>query len=171
MTSTFKFILSASRIVFSHKPYILLSIFAAVFMFSLLIFVPVGHVSATVLYYQVTSLDPGSLFSIGLFSVVWGILIAMHVYRLKKTHSPRPKTLGQGIVSMLSSLMAGIFGSAVCVACVSILFGFLGLPVIAFLLAYRQEFFFLSCIIAFLSLYFSSQAIVSHQNCAACRIR
>lgn len=160
----------ALQTVFSHRRYFIPAFLVAALMFGVLIFLPVGRVSAAVLYYQVTSLDALSLGTMIGFSILLGILFSMNIYLFQKTHLVKEKTLGRGVLSLFSSFVAGLFGSSVCLACLSILLGFLGMPIITALLAYQKPLFLLSALIAIGSLYLTSRAIVEHDACAVCRV-
>jgi len=164
-------IVKALKKVFSEKKYILLSLFFAAFMFSILILLPVGRFNYKAFYYQVTGLDGASLFIMVLFSIILGILISMQVYLIKKTHESKKKLFGKGIISGFFSFFAGIFGSAVCVACLSILLGFLGIGAITFLITYRTHLFVLSALIALFSLYSASRGVIAHEECKVCKIK
>ncbi len=155
--------------VFSDWKYVMRTVLAAMVMFGVLIFLPAGRVSAKVFYYQVTGLDTASLVIMIFFSIILGTLFSLNVYLFKKTHESKHKITGKGVLSTLASFMAGIFGSTVCVACLSILLGFLGVPTITFLVAYRREFFLLSAAIALFSVYVACQAVVKHETCKVCR--
>ncbi|MBI2079345.1 hypothetical protein HYT84_01150 [Candidatus Micrarchaeota archaeon] len=139
-------------------------------MFSVLIFLPAGKISEKVFYYQITSLDSVSLILMLFFSIVLGILFSMNIYLFKRTHESKAKLLGSGSISIVSSFIASIFGSSVCVACLSIFVGFIGLPVITVILAYRRELFFLSALIALGSLYLVSKSIAEHGKCNVCKV-
>ncbi len=164
-------IFTAIKKVFSEKIYILVSLLFAAFMFSVLVLLPVGRFNYKAFYYQVTGLDGASLFIMGLFSIILGILISMQIYLIKKTHESKKKLFGKGIISGFFSFFAGIFGSAVCVACLSILFGFLGIGTITFLITYRTHFFVLSAVIALFSLYSASRGVIAHETCDVCKVR
>lgn len=164
-------ILSAIRLVLSKKTYLILAIAAALLMFAVLILLPVGRISAKAFYYQLTSLDAVSIAVMVLFSIVLGASFSMNIYLFRKTHESKKKVGLGGFLSLFSSFFAGIFGSAVCVACLSILVGFLGLPVLTFLIARRQELFVLWALLAVGSLYLSSKAVVGHQGCEVCKLK
>lgn len=154
--------------VFFSKCYLLISFFAALVMFTILTLLPVGKFNERTFYYQVTSLDTISLFVMVLFSCMFGILLSMNLHLFKLTHESKKQTLGHSFISIFSSFIAGMFGSAVCPACVALIFGFLGLPTMAFLLSYQKEFFILSSFISFYSIYLSAKAINSHNMCKKC---
>ena len=162
---------SALKKVFSSWGYTLIAALAAMVMFGVLVFLPVGRVSVDIFYYQITGLDTASLAIMFFFSVVLGMLFSLNIYLLRRTHGLKKKIIGGGILSMVSSFTAGIFGSTVCVACLSILLSFLGIPTITFLVSYRKEFFLLAAAIALVSLYFACRAVVEHKTCKVCNVQ
>ena len=172
MVMAISIIFTALKKVFSQKSYIIISVLAAFAMFTILILLPVGRFNTKAFYYQITGLDSISLFVIGFFSFILGILISMNIYLIKKTHESKKKLLGSwtGMLSIFSSFIAGMFGSAVCVACLSILFNFLGVGTITFLITYRTQFFVLSAIIAVFSLYSASKGVIAHEECKVCKV-
>jgi hypothetical protein len=162
--------LRALIIIFVRPRYIVTAIAAAFVMFTLLILLPVGRFEFSAFYYQVTGLDWISLISFGLFSILVGVLIAMNSYVF---HISRKRSVGVGFISSVVSFFAGIFGSAVCAVCFAVIFGLLGVPIAAlsFILTYRLYALGISSLIALLSLYFSSKAIVGHESgCNVCRV-
>ena len=163
-------ILRALGIIFIRPRYVVTGIATAIIMFTLLILLPVGRFELNAFYYQLTGLDWTSRISFGLFSILVGVLIAMNSYVF---HISRKNAVGMGVVSSVVSFFAGIFGSAVCVVCLAVLFGLLGIPIAAlsFILAYRLHALAISSIIALTSLYLSSKAIVAHESgCNVCRV-
>ncbi len=162
-------ILHAVHKVFATKKYFFVALGTALFMFSVFILLPVGRFSTTAFYYQVTSLDSFSLLNLLFFSVILGILFAMNFYLLMKKVAQQ-KRIGSILLSLFSSFFAGIFGSSVCTACLTLLFGFLGIPTIAFLVTYRKSFFLLAAVIALAQLYFTSRTIMSYTTCKVCKI-
>lgn len=157
------------KTVYAKKRYILLSILAAVSMFLLLSIIPIGRFNFRSVYYQITSLDSASLLTMGFFSIIFGILMSFNIYLLIITHEEKKQAVGGSVVSLFFSFIAGTFGSAVCPACVALLFGFLGFPAITFLLSYQKEFFVLSALIALTSIYLTSRAINRHGVCENCK--
>ncbi len=160
----------AIKKIYDDERYVLLSSVAAAIIFSIFIFLPAGRMSAKIFYYQVTSLDFASLLVMATFAVILGIMLSMNVYLFKKTHESKSGRAGKGIMSMLSSFVAGIFGSSICVACLSLLLGFIGLPAVTLLIAYRVPIFIVSAAIALSSHYLSSKAIVEHDTCKVCKV-
>ena len=72
MTLGIAIIVQAFRKVFSNRNYVIITALAAMVMFSILIFLPVGRVSANVFYYQVTGLDTASLAIMAFFFNCFG---------------------------------------------------------------------------------------------------
>lgn len=164
-------ILKALRIIFVRPRYIVTAITAAIILFSLLILLPVGRFELSAFYYQFIGLDWTSRVSFGLFSTLVGVLIAMNSYVF---HISRKNAVGVGFISSVVSFFAGIFGSAVCAVCFAVIFGLLGVPIAAlsFILTYRLYALGISSLIALMSLYFSSKAIVAHESgCNVCRVK
>jgi len=162
---------SALGIVFSRPKYILISCATSTLMFGLLTLLPVGRFDPQAFFYQLTGLDAISLASFGFFSLLVGVLIAMQVHLF---HVSRQKATGMGIVSLLTSFLAGIFGSAVCAVCLAVIFSLVGIPVavLSFLLTYRLEALGVSSVIALTSFYLSSKAIVVHrEGCNVCQVK
>ncbi len=159
----------ALQTVFRQKTYLLGAAITAGLMFTTLILLPVGRLSAPAFYYQITSLDMFSVFTITFFSLTLGTLLAMNVHlilRKIETH----KRIGNSFLSIIASFFAGIFGSSVCVACLTLLLGFLGLPTITFLIVYKKSFFYLTAAIALIQLYLTSRAIITSPACKTCMI-
>ena len=168
MADNATYIPKALKEVFSHVLYLIGAILFSFLIFTIVILIPVGRYSFAALYYQATGLDSNSLYTISFFSILAGILFSMNLYLLKKTHEDKGKATGGSIISILSSFIAGIFGSSVCIACVTIVAGFLGIPVTTALISYRRELFLVSALISLVSIYFVSKAIAEHGKCKIC---
>lgn len=162
-------ILHALQKVFVKKSSFLVMFGVALLMFSVLILVPVGRLSLIAFYYQVVGLDVFSLINMVFFSLILGTLLAMNVYLVMKKMEGH-KRIGSNFLSFIASFFAGIFGSSVCVACLTVFLGFLGLPTIAFLVTYRKQFFILTAAVALIQLYIISRAIMKYDTCNACKI-
>ena len=158
----------ALQTVFKEKKYLVGSLFAALTMFTFFTLLPVGRFNERAFYYQITSLDSGSIIIMVIFSLIFGTVVSMNIYLFRIVHESKKTTAGRSVFSIFASAIAGMFGSAVCPACVALLFGFLGLPTVTLLLSYRTELFIVSTTIALVSLYLTSRAITKHGLCEAC---
>ena len=92
----------------------------------------------------------------------------MHIYVYKKTKKFQIKESSAGFIAFISTLISGLFASATCIACVSVLFAFIGTGGMIFLLEYRWQIVIISFMIVLLALYFTSKRI--QDNCEICKI-
>jgi hypothetical protein len=79
-----------------------------------------------------------SLLAIAALSTGMGITIAMQVYVWRNTKRLRIKEVGTGVGAVFSTMLTGLFSTASCAACLSVIFSFILPPAgIFFLLKYQ----------------------------------
>lgn len=138
-------------------------------MFSLFIFIPVVTIPGNDLIFQISLLTyrEYSLFILLSILTALSIILQLYIYRINKSRKIGISIFGQGIVGVFSAFLASILGASTCAACLSFVFGLLGVGGFFFLLEYRNEITLFAVIILMLSIYFSSKRIM--EDCEVCR--
>ncbi|MEK6982197.1 MAG: hypothetical protein AABX38_04670 [Candidatus Micrarchaeota archaeon] len=157
--------------VFSNLRYQVITTLLTFLIFTFVVLLPVGRFNERALYYQLISLDKLALLSMFFFSVVFAVSFSMNIYLFTKKHLSKKKTFVSGLFSLLSAFGATIFGSSACLACLSLLIGFVGLPFISSILIYQKQLFVISAIVSLISVYLTSKAIIEEKTCKVCKVR
>ncbi|MEK6953524.1 MAG: hypothetical protein AABX01_00835 [Candidatus Micrarchaeota archaeon] len=103
-----------------------------------------------------------------LLAALMGVLVAMQYYVIKNTKSTDKKEVGSGFAAFFSSILSGIFATASCAACISVLFSFLGAAGIFFLLDHRWEITVFGFLMVGISIYLTARRINNH--CEECKV-
>ena len=163
-------IFEALRLVLQDKRYLLAFILVSIAMFWLLLYIPIRAIPGNDFAFQLSILSPKNrLLFLGL-SILTAVSVVFNIYLL--AHKNLFKTTAtltlQGGGGILSGIMASIFGTASCSACIATVFGFLGFSGVLFLVAYRDLIAVGSAILLLISLYFTSQKVLG--VCKLCKI-
>lgn len=164
------YFLSANKLVFSDKRYLLGFFLAAFAMFWLLLYIPIRTVPGNDLAFQLSILTPKDWLLFTILPVLTALSIVMNVYILKHKSSIQDgaSMAGQGGTGFFSGIIASVFGTATCASCVATIFGFLGIGGVLFLLQYRTYITTAAIILLLISLYFTSKRVLN--ACESCRI-
>lgn len=100
------------------------------------------------------------------FSFAIGLLFTMQMYIFKHPNSAIDKTKGVG--SIIATILAGLYSTAVCIACVGSLFAFIGAGAILFLADHQNELILLSLFTTVMAIYFTSKKV--NYNCEFCKM-
>ncbi len=165
------YLLSASKLVFSDKRYLLGFLVVAFAMFWLLLYIPVRAIPGNDLAFQLSILTPRDWFLFTALPILTALSIIMNIYilKIKRSAQDRVSMAGQGGTGFLSGVIASVFGTATCASCVASFFGFLGVGGVLFLLQYRTFITVGAIILMLISLYFTSKRVLN--ACEECRIR
>ena len=165
------YLLSASKLVFTDKLYLLGFLVVAFVMFWLLLYIPVRAIPGNDLKFQLSILTPKDWFLFTALPVLTALSIIMNIYILKIKRSAQDSIsmAGQGGTGFLSGVIASVFGTATCASCVASFFGFLGVGGVLFLVQYRTFITVGAITLMLISLYFTSKRVLN--ACEECRIR
>lgn len=156
--------------VFKDKRYFFGFILLSVLIFWLLVFIPVRSIPGNDLLFQLSIMSKAEYLLLISLSLLTSISLAMNFYLW--THQRSKKLglfiFGQGGVGITSGIIASVFGAATCSACLTFIFGLLGVGGVLFLLDYRVHITVFAIVILLLSLYFTSQKILG--ICKYCRV-
>lgn len=163
------YLLSASKIVFSRKLYILGFVVIAIVMFWFLMYIPVKTIPGNDFLFQISILTLKDWVLFTSLPLLTALSIVMNVYILtkKRTGKDAASMAGQGSTGFLSGIIASVFGTASCSACVVSIFGFLGVSTVFFLLDYRTLITTGAIFLMLVSLYFTSKRVIN--ACESCR--
>lgn len=171
------YFVSASKLVFNDKRYLLGLLVAAFAMFWLLLYIPIRTIPGNDLAFQISILTPKDWFLFTVLPVLTSLSIVMNIYILKNEQSSSSNKasardgaamVGQGGTGFFSGIIASVFGTATCASCVASIFGFLGVGGVFFLLQYRTYITTAAIILLLISLYFTSKRVLN--ACESCRI-
>ncbi|MDO8627292.1 MAG: hypothetical protein Q7K42_02405, partial [Candidatus Diapherotrites archaeon] len=132
------------------------------------IYVPIVTTPGNDFFFQLAITPPELLLLTILLAFLTGLLVAMQLFiffRLKKLGMDSAVS---GLSGVLSGIVAGLFASVSCAACVNAFLAFLGATTIGILLEARIEVIVLSTLIVLAGIYFASKRITD--NCEDCRI-
>lgn len=166
-TGIINILYSAGRETLRNKNYLLLFAMLAVLFFFIYVLIPVFTVPGNDLIFQLKAFTLKDYFLIIPFSLVTGLMLTTQIYSFKK-YKMLAKEAGTGMLGSSSGFIAGMFGSATCVSCISALFGFLGIGSVIFLVNNRWWIVSIGMALVLLSLFFTSKRIV---NCETCNVK
>ena len=152
--------------VFKSKNYWIIFIISSVIMFLFYVYIPIYITPGNDLKFFMQITPWWGLLILILLSLLMGLLVCMQVYIYKHLKKVPLKEGGSGIVAWLSSVISGLFSSATCASCVSVLFAFLGTGGILFLLKYRWHISGIGLILVLFSINLSIKRINNH--CESC---
>lgn len=163
-------LLSASKLVFNDKRYFVGFLTAAFAMFWLVLYIPIRTIPGNDLSFQISILTPKDWFLFTVLPALTALSIVMNIYIFQHKRSVQNgvSMVGQGGTGFFSGIVASVFGTATCAACVASIFGFLGVGGVLFLLQYRTFITVAAIILLLISLYFTSKRVLN--ACESCRV-
>ncbi len=138
---------------------------ASLIFLMLFISIPVFTIPGNSLLFQLEIFTFWNYVLMILLSVLIGLMTSMQIYAYKIKKSVRG--VGRGVVGGFSSIMAGLFGTASCASCLTVVFGFLGIGTVFFLIKYQWFIVGISLFLIIISIYFTSLSI--EKNCGVCK--
>lgn len=155
-------------LTFSSKKYIIIAIILAVIMAFVSILVPSLLTPGNTLKLQLSLLEINDIILIIIFSVLFGIAIAMQIYASheEKHINKLAKRTGTGIVAFIGTL----FSVKLCPICIGAILGFLGIGGSAtiFLFSYKNEITTASIFILLFIIYITGKRITNLKVCEKC---
>lgn len=159
----------ASQIVFENSNYKTWFITIALFFFILLIAIPALTVPGNDFFFQLSILTKTDFLLLITLSILTALALTFHIYLIKNQSKVKLESLaGQTGTSLISGLIASVFATASCSACVASIFGFLGFGAVLFLLKFRLYIVSLAIILNIISLYFLSKKVLG--VCQTCKV-
>jgi len=158
------YIITTSKEVLSKKNYFIAFIALVFLIFAIFILIPVFLIPANSLLFQLTVFSIKDYILLTILSVLTSLLIVMQVFSYKeaKICSPRKTAISGG-----SAVVAALFGTASCSACLATVFGFLGVGTVFFLVEYQWFIVGIAILIMLISLYFTSLKLKA--VCESCK--
>lgn len=162
-------IIYALREIFVHKRFLWTFLVLSAVIYWLLILIPVKSIPGNDLVFQLSLMTLKQHLLFIVLSILTSLSLTMNFYLWthKKDAKLTLSIFGQGGVGLLSGAIASIFGAVTCAACVSFIFGLLGVGAVFFLLNYRFHIMVGAIIILVISLYFTSQKVLG--VCKICK--
>ena len=164
----FKEFKTATKTILYEKNYLILFVLSSIIMTLIYLFLPVYLTPGNDIEFQLSITPLWALVFTGILAIAMGLLISMQVFVFKRLRMIQRKEASTGIIGGMSSIVAGIFASASCGACLSAAFAFIGAPGIIFLTEHRFEITLISFGVVLIALYLSSKKI--NDNCDYCRV-
>ena len=166
MSNIFLTFKNSVKAVFENKKYYLLFIISSLIMLFIYIYIPVFYNPGNDLkfFLQITPWYGYIFFLILALSI--GLLITMQVYSFKVLRKVSIRGTSGGVFAGFSSVIAGVFSSATCAACISAVLAFLSPAAIFKLLEYRWEISLVTFSIVLVSLFLTSKKI--ENKCINC---
>lgn len=152
---------TALRIVFKNPAAIGLFLLLAIAVFAILVAIPAVTVPGNDLAFQLQILTWRDYLLLVSISLLTSLSVTFQIYLIKRKINNRPplSIAGQTTTSFLSGIIASIFGTASCSACISSILSFLGFGAVLFLLKYRFYIVTVAIILTIISLYFVARKI------------
>ncbi|MBS3067426.1 hypothetical protein J4450_01885 [Candidatus Micrarchaeota archaeon] len=150
------------KTIFRNKKYIYLFIFLIIAAFVAYILIPVYTIPGNDLSFWLSIMPWWGYPIIFTFAVALGLLLTMKVYEFRHSHSVLSKAEDAG--GVIAVIIAGLYTTAACGACISSLFAIVGASGALFLNQNRDIFIVLSVIITIIAIYFTAKKINSKCN-------
>ena len=146
-------IINASKQVLSRRNYLILFIALIFIILAVFISIPVFLIPANSLLFQLTVFTTKDYILLTILSVLTSLIIVMQIFSYKQAtlYSSGRTAIGGG-----SAIVAALFGTASCSACLAAVFGFLGIGTVFFLVEYQWFIVGIAILIMLVSLYFTS---------------
>lgn len=157
---------AALALTFFDKKYVFIAFVSTLAMAFMYIGIPIFITPGNSLELLADATPWWGFLVIAILATLMGMLVAMQYYVIKNTKSADKREVGSGIGAFVASIMSGIFATATCAACVSVLFSFLGTASIFFLMDHRWEIIAFGFIMVAISIYLTSRRINNH--CEEC---
>lgn len=160
----------ASVTVLKQKLYLITFIAISLIIFAILVIIPAKTIPGNDIVFQLKVIGYKGISLLLILSVLTGLSITMNLYLFRRRLNTKTSIslVGHGAFGSLSGFVGSIFGTATCSACVSSIFGFLGVGGILFLLKYRLLITLTAIILILISLYFNSRKVLG--ICNSCKI-
>lgn len=161
----------AIKVVLRNKNYLAGFIVLSLGIFWLFIYIPVKNIPGNDFAFQLSIMTLQDKLLSGLLAVLVSLSLVMNVYafKLKRSTKIGISMVGQGGGGLFSGIVASVFGTATCAACISSIFGFLGTGGVLFLLEYRTQIVLASIVLLLISLYFTSAKVLG--ICKSCGVK
>ena len=160
--------IDASNEVLKNYKYRIILMLATLLMFLLYVFIPIYLTPGNDLKFFIEITPWWGFVLLLILSILMGLLISMQFYVFRNSRNLCVKESTSGFIAWISSLISGLFTSATCASCLSVLFAFLGSSGIMFLLKYRWYFTVLGFILVLVSLHLTAMRI--NDYCKTCSI-
>ncbi|MBI2334558.1 hypothetical protein HYU96_02040 [Candidatus Daviesbacteria bacterium] len=161
----------AVKVVLKNPKYLTGWLVLSLAILGLFIYIPIKNIPGNDFTFQLSIMTLQDKILTALLAMGVSLSLVMNIYAFKLTRSKKLSIsiIGQSGGGFLSGVVASIFGTATCAACVFTLFGFLGTAGVFFLLEYRTWIVLISLIILLISLYFISAKVLG--ICRSCGIK
>ncbi len=166
MAKLFSNIKFAVSEVLHKRKYQVIAIIVALFFLTLYVYVPIAVTPGNDLAFFFETTGLWQFILLVILAMLTGMIVSMQSYLFA-----RKRKIAEGtptIVSGIASFSSGLFSSATCASCVSVIFAFLGTSGVLFLLEYRWHLVIASFILLGTALIFVSQRISNH--CSSCEL-
>lgn len=155
--------------VFKQRKFLVAFLILGTGLFWIFVAIPTRTIPGNTLAFQLSILKRSDYFLLITLSALTSLAAVMNFYILANKFTGRTSATlaGQTGVGWASGVIASIFGTASCSACVAALFGFLGAGGVFFLLKWRVAVTIVTTILLLISLYFASLKVLGIcKNCA-----
>lgn len=150
--------------VIGEGEYLFLFVLLSVMIFALYLFLPsIGNQGASFGVYSMQS-----TVLIAVLSVAVGLLFTMQIYSFRKSREFSLATSSGGFLGFVSGFAVILFSSATCVACLSVVFAFLGTGTLLTLFSYKNHIIIAGFALILISLYLISNKI--QNQCELCKV-
>ncbi len=157
-------IITATKQVLSRRNYFISFIALIVIIIAVFISIPVFLIPANSFLFQITVFTIKDYVLLAVLSVLTSLLIVMQFFSYKQA---KLYSSGNTAVSGGSAVIAALFGTASCSACLAAIFGFLGIGTVFFLVKYQWFIVGIAILIMLVSLYLTSLKIIG--ICDTCK--
>ena len=160
----------ATRKVLTSKSRVLIFAITTIAFFSLLIALPLVTIPGNDLMFQLKIFRERDYFIMAFLAILVGLNVVFQIYTFQQKREQ--KNLAQsataGATTGITSIFAGVVGTAACASCLVSLFGLIGLGTGSVLFVLQNQSYFLIGAIALMlvSLYFATRKI--NQVCTSC---
>lgn len=165
-----KQIVIASKEVLYKKLYFFGFLVLIPLVFSLFVIIPVKTIAGNSLEFQLSIFTQRNYVLLSILSLLTSLFLIMQIFIFKNALDSKTKlsSLGKGSVGGYAAVVASVFGTASCGACLFALFGFLGANTLFFLIEHQWYVVSGAILILLISIYFLCKKV--NGVCESCRI-
>lgn len=166
----FRHFIISVKDVLTIRQYLIFLITLSISFYILLIAFPAKTIPGNNFSFQLSLMRMSDHLLLAFLSFLTGLNLTFHLYlfKRKKGNFSPVKTASDSFLGIFSGLIASVFGTATCGACVATIFGYFGFGVVLFLLTWRLYIVGLAILLSLISLYYLSLKITN--ECTTCKI-
>lgn len=161
--------INAIGLALKSRKSLAIGISSAIAMAFLSVSIPSVITPGNTIGFQLSLLSWENIALTALFSVLFGISMALHSYAMSLKKIRKGMAVGQEAATGVAGMVGGMFSGPLCASCISIIFSVIGLggSAVIFVLSHRNEILLASVLVIIASIYFAGKKVT--RFCENCR--